>query len=228
MKTKSIYQSTKILELGSCAFRQWRSKPRRCGLIHGYQLKAKFWFGCRELDHRNWAVDFGGLTDLKKTLRDQFDHTLCVAEDDPCLELFQELHNKGACELKVMPAVGVERTAKWCFDAAKEFLLKEYGDRVWVEKVEVFEHDQNSATYEEGYTIDYREETTDCSCCSDAACCNAIQNLQPSEIADINALNPIYDVVETQSTQPALHAQVGNRVSGGMSDMFAGTSWGKR
>jgi 6-pyruvoyltetrahydropterin/6-carboxytetrahydropterin synthase len=145
----STYVSTKIIELGSCAFRQWRATHSRCSYIHGYQLKAKFWFGCSELDERNWAVDFGGLKELKAKLQQQFDHTLCIAADDPQLPLFQQLHDAKACDLRVMQnGVGIERTAEFCFNLASEHIKELTKGRCWVEKVEVWEHDLNSATYE--------------------------------------------------------------------------------
>jgi 6-pyruvoyltetrahydropterin/6-carboxytetrahydropterin synthase len=142
------YTSTKIIELGSCAFRQYGAKHSNCQYLHGYQLKAKFWFGCSELDEKNWVVDFGGLKELKAILNNQFDHTLCIAGDDPQLDLFVELAKAGACVLRIMPnGVGIERSAEWCYNAASEYLRKTYGERCWVEKVEVFEHENNSAIY---------------------------------------------------------------------------------
>ena len=143
------YQSTKIIELGSCAFRQWRATHSHCQYIHGYQLKAKFWFSCKELDEKHWAVDFGDLKGLKAILQKQFDHTLCVSADDPLLASFIELHTSGGCDLRIMPAVGIEKTAEWCFHAAKEYIHHTYGGRCWVNKVEVWEHAENSATFQE-------------------------------------------------------------------------------
>ena len=143
-----MYQSTKIIELGSCAFRQWRALDSHCKFVHGYQLKAKFWFGCNDLDNKNWAVDFGGLKDLKGILQKQFDHTLCVAADDPLLPSFIQLHEDGGCDLRVMSGVGIEKTAEWCYHVAKEYILRLYDGRCWVEKVEVWEHAENSATYQ--------------------------------------------------------------------------------
>ena len=35
-------------------------------LLHGYSLAFTFKFGCTELDHKNWAVDFGGLKAFKE------------------------------------------------------------------------------------------------------------------------------------------------------------------
>jgi 6-pyruvoyltetrahydropterin/6-carboxytetrahydropterin synthase len=144
------YQSTKIIELGSCAFRQWKAKHSHCHFVHGYQLKAKFWFACDILDDKNWCVDFGGLKGLKKILNNQFDHTLCVAADDPLRGMFEDLNTAGGCQLRIMTGgVGIEKTAEWCFKAAKQFLSENYGDRCVVSKVEVWEHAENSATYQE-------------------------------------------------------------------------------
>lgn len=141
--------STKLIELGSCAFRQWRATHSHCSLIHGYQLKAKFWFGCSQLDEKNWAVDFGGLKELKAKLQNQFDHTLCVSADDPSLALFQQLHDNKVCDLRIMPnGVGIERTAEYCFNVGNEYIKQLTNGRCWVEKVEVWEHDLNSASYE--------------------------------------------------------------------------------
>jgi 6-pyruvoyltetrahydropterin/6-carboxytetrahydropterin synthase len=148
------YTSTKIIELGSCAFRQWRAEGTHCRFVHGYRLMAKFWFGCSELDHRNWAVNFGGLKGLKKILQDQFDHTLCIAADDPLRGMFEDLNVAGGCRLKIMNnGVGIEKTAEWCFDAAARFLLDsgETRDRCWVSRVEVWEHEGNSGIYERYY-----------------------------------------------------------------------------
>lgn len=145
-----IYQSTKIIELGSCAFRQWRADSH-CRFVHGYRLTAKFWFEAKELDEKNWVVDFGGLKALKNFLQTQFDHTLCVAEDDPLLEDFVELHKKGGCDLRIMEGVGIEKTAEWCFKAAQDFLSTNplTAERCQVKRVEVWEHDSNSgACYE--------------------------------------------------------------------------------
>ena len=140
------YISTKVIELGSCAFRQWRAIDTHCCKVHGYQLKAKFWFE-GELDDRNWVVNFGGLKELKAELQRTFDHTLCVAASDPLLPLFRQLHEAGGCELVVMPEVGIELTAQYCFNVANKHVKKITQNRCRVIKVEVWEHDLNSAIY---------------------------------------------------------------------------------
>lgn len=143
------YTSTKIIELGSCAFRQWKADGTHCRFLHGYRLMAKFWFKCSELDNRNWAVNFGGLKELKQILQKQFDHTLCISADDPLLAIFKMLDGQGGCELRIMDGVGIEKTAEWCFNAAQLLLEsnEETRNRCWVSKVEVWEHEQNSAIY---------------------------------------------------------------------------------
>jgi 6-pyruvoyltetrahydropterin/6-carboxytetrahydropterin synthase len=142
------YSSTKILELGSCAFRQWRANHSHCRFLHGYQLKAKFWFESNTLDDKNWVVDFGGLKNLEKTLKNQFDHTLCIAKDDPLLSLFEFISYKGGCNLRVMDGVGIEKIAEWCLKAAESFLTTYASNKARVKKVEVFEHENNSAVAE--------------------------------------------------------------------------------
>lgn len=144
----SRYQSTKVIELGSCAFRQWRADHSHCRFLHGYQLKAKLWFGCNELDDKNWCVDFGGLKELKQHLQELFDHTTTVALDDPELETFKELDKKGIIQLRVFEnGVGIERVAEAVYEQANDFIKYHTEDRCWVTKVEVFEHEDNSATY---------------------------------------------------------------------------------
>lgn len=148
MVIQQTFESTKLIELGSCAFRQWRAKHSMCQYIHGYQLKAKLWFR-GTLDDKNWVVDFGGLKELKEQLKYQFDHTTCVAGDDPELETFKELEKKGVIQLRIMPnGVGIERTAEYVHDVVDTFVRQRTAERCWCYKVEVFEHEDNSAIYE--------------------------------------------------------------------------------
>ncbi len=146
----ATYQSTKLIELGSCAFRQWKASSH-CKYIHGYQLKAKFWFETETLDDKNWVVDFGGFKELEKILKNQFDHTVCLDKEDPLLDKFKHLADIGGCDLRIMDGVGIEKTAEWCFKAAKEFVSNLTYRRCRVTKVEVWEHDRNSAIYEDFY-----------------------------------------------------------------------------
>lgn len=142
------FESTKIIELGSCAFRQWRAEGTRCKYVHGYRLMAKFWFGCQGLDDKNWVINFGGLKEVKKVLQDQFDHTLCIAQDDPLLPSFIQLADNGGCQLRIMDGVGIEKTAEWCFKTVDPMIRGMSVGRCWLNRVEVWEHELNSAIYE--------------------------------------------------------------------------------
>jgi 6-pyruvoyltetrahydropterin/6-carboxytetrahydropterin synthase len=131
----------------SCAFRQWRADSH-CNLIHGYALQFELQFGSDGLDERNWVVDFGGLKPLKEWLKEMFDHTYLVAEDDPEMETVEMLQDKGLIDIRVVPAVGCERFAELVFDKAQEIIEAQYGQRCWVQRVTVREHEHNSATVE--------------------------------------------------------------------------------
>ncbi len=145
--------STKIIDLGSCAFRQWRAEHSHCRFLHGYNLKAKIWFAAQELDDKNWIVDFGGLADLKKLLREHFDHKTCIAGDDPQLDKFKELAKLGILQLQVMPeGVGVERFAQFVWSLADGYIRRVSNGRCWCRQVEVFETESNSAIYNPGTT----------------------------------------------------------------------------
>lgn len=203
----SNYRSTKVIELGSCAFRQPNAAGTRCQLVHGYKLTAKFWFGCSGLDERNWVVNFGGLKELKQTLNDQFDHTLNIDAQDPLLPLFKQLHEAGGCDLRIMDkGVGIERTAEWCFETADKHVREITNNRCWVEQVEVFEHELNSAIY------------------------------RPTLDDQLPALSQTQETTQPLATQAPVAEQpnyvnpraahVGPNVSQGKSNWFAGTSWG--
>lgn len=152
------FTSTKVIELGSCAFRQPNAafnrsgageNSKRCSFLHGYKLEAKFWFECTHLDDKNWVVDFGGLGELKKKLQHQFDHTLTIDKNDSLLPLFRQLHEQGGCDLRIMDGVGIEKVAEWCFNVANEHIKESSNNRCWVSKIEVWEHDKNSVIFGE-------------------------------------------------------------------------------
>jgi len=131
----------------SCAFRQWKADSH-CNLIHGYALQFEFTFGGNQLDDRNWIVDFGGLKPLKTWLAEMFDHTYLVATNDPELETFKMLDEKGLIDLRMVGGTGCELFAEMAFDKADEIVKELTDGRCWVQKVTVREHEANSATVE--------------------------------------------------------------------------------
>ena len=215
------FQSTKVIELGSCAFRQWRATDSHCRHIHGYQLKAKIWFGCNSLDDRNWVVDFGGLKDLKAILQGYFDHTLTVAADDPALELFKELATGDVINLRVFEGgVGIEKTAEFVFNLTQEYIKAASSGRCWVNAVEVFEHADNSAVYTNPLVV------------GNIVIPNAVPVTEPvvttpaNETVTVNQSEFVSSLQQTPPINRAAH--VGANTSSGKGDWFAGTSWGNK
>ena len=206
------HTSSKLIELGSTAFRQPRAESH-CRYIHGYQLKAEVTFACNELDDNNWVFDFGGLKDLKHIYKTQFDHTLVVASDDPEIELLKELNVRGLAQLRIMTGgVGIERFAEWCFKTADSFVDEATNGRVWVESVTVYEHEDNFASYNRS-TIKANETVTP-----------VVEKAQ--EVAETTTPAPA--AAPYNPDKHAGDARVGPGViKPGLSDPFAGTTWGK-
>ena len=146
MKVKQI--STKVIPLGSTAFRQWRAKSH-CRLLHGYRLTAKIYFYAENLDETNWIFDFGNCKEIKTILENQFDHTTCVAADDPELDMFKLMDDKDMIDLRIMEnGVSIEKNSEWIFNTVNDYVKNKTNNRVSVIKVEVWEHEGNSAIYE--------------------------------------------------------------------------------
>ena len=111
-------------------------------------MTAKFWFSANHLDQNNWVVDFGGLKGLKKLLQEQFDHTTCISRTDPKLDVFKKLSEAGVCDLRIMDGVGIEKFAEYCHTVADNYVDELTDGRCNCAKVEVFEHENNSAIFE--------------------------------------------------------------------------------
>lgn len=206
-----MYQSTKIIDLGSCAFRQPNARSH-CRHLHGYRLLAKLWFSSETLDENNWVMDFGGLKDLKTILENNFDHTLVVDAKDPQLDLFRQLAAVDAAKIVILEdGVGIEKFAKKVYDLSNEFVLKRTNSRVWVTKVEVWEHEKNSAIYS-------------------SAIADIGAEIAPGTTFEIPLQAEEIKLEVPPPPQPPQEnphaARVGNRVSSGWSNPFGGTSWG--
>lgn len=102
-------------------------------------------------------MDFGGAKRAKTQIEGKspkeyldwlLDHTVLVAQDDPQLEEFRNLHNLGIIQLRILPNVGAERFAEFIFHKLNIWASVETNYRVNVKSVEFFEHNKNSAIYE--------------------------------------------------------------------------------
>jgi 6-pyruvoyltetrahydropterin/6-carboxytetrahydropterin synthase len=154
-----LFRSTKSYghaEGLTCAFRQWRATHSHCRLLHGYALAFTFVFVALELDQHNWCFDFGGLKPVKSWLHEMFDHKLLAAADDPELDEFERLAERGIVALRILPSVGCEAVARFVFDHVAHFTAETTHDRVRLEQVEVREHSGNSASYSEEHAVPWR------------------------------------------------------------------------
>lgn len=142
----NLFTSTKLFIGFPCTHRQWLADSH-CKFIHGYSREFYFEFQCSELTKEGWVVDFGGLKEVKGWLDEMFDHTFLASENDPHLELFKEMDQKKIIQLRVLPNVGMEGTAKYVFDVVNKMIKKQTNNRAWVKLVEVRENEKNSAIY---------------------------------------------------------------------------------
>lgn len=149
------YQATKVFDGYSTVFRQWKADGTHCQFLHGYGVSLKVWFE-GELDERNWVWDFGGMKRAvgnidgmnPKTWMDyMLDHTTIIAEDDPELENFKAMNERGLIQLRVIPATGAERFAEYFYGKLNDFVQAETQYRVRVAQVEFREHEKNTAMY---------------------------------------------------------------------------------
>jgi hypothetical protein len=81
-------------------------------------------------------------------LQDTLDHKTLVAEDDPHLAKFEELHTLGLIDMVKVEATGCEKLAEMVGICAQQWLIDAgYSPRVQLVSAKVWEHDKNSATW---------------------------------------------------------------------------------
>lgn len=121
-----------------------------CRLIHGHNWHFDLTFQADRLDKNGFVVDFGQLGDLKCALARDFDHTLVLNADDPCLAtLRNDLFP--VANIVVVPNCGAEGLAAYIREYANQWLgiSNDYAGRgVLCTRVTVFEDEKNSATDE--------------------------------------------------------------------------------
>lgn len=149
------FQSIKVIDGFSACFRQWRAQDTHCQFIHGYAISVVLTFE-GELDYRSWTYDFGGFKRATHTIDGMspkqwfeylLDHTMLVAEDDPYLHHFENMHKDGIVQLRVLPHVGCERFAEYIYEKVQAFLTVETKGRVGLVSVQVRENEKNSAIF---------------------------------------------------------------------------------
>ena len=144
-----VFTSSKKIGPISTGHRQWKDNGH-CSFVHGYGRYVELTFACEERDEKGWVMDFGDLRDVKKLIEEEWDHRLLIAEDDPLLEDFKQLHEKGGVNLNIMPkeyGPGIEDSCKYIYDKVAPIISLKTQDRVWIENIRIYEHDNNWAEY---------------------------------------------------------------------------------
>ena len=144
--SSNLFTSTKRFTGFPCTHRQWLADSH-CKFVHGYSREFYSEFQCSELSREGWVVDFGGLKEVKAWLEHMFDHTFLAAQDDPHMNLFKEMEERGIIQLRVLPNVGMEGSARYVYDVVNEMINTQTEGRAWVKLVEVRENEKNSAIY---------------------------------------------------------------------------------
>lgn len=156
MNMKNKFTSKKRMDGYSTCFRQWKAEDTHCKYLHGYSIYFDITFE-GELDYRNWVADFGLFKRANSKIHGMsptsyfnylLDHTTIVAADDPYLDKFKQMHEDGIIQLRILDSTGCERFAEYLFSIINDFLKEETNGRVIATKVEVYEHERNSASYE--------------------------------------------------------------------------------
>jgi len=125
--------------------------------------------------------------------------------------------------LRVMSGVGIEKFAEWVFNNANEHIKHTTGNRCWVQQVEVWEHEQNSAGVVNITLNDFNQAK------------KMIENdsLTHVKVEQCDGVFFKAEAPETpQTIDPTTQSSVANplyaKTSTGWSDPFKGTSWGNK
>ena len=149
------FTSSKLFDGFSTVFRQHSATDTHCSFLHGYDVEFRVFFEGK-LDSRNWVWDFGGMKRAKGTIDGMnpkewldymFDHTTCVAENDPYLPLFKQMDDNKIIQLRILPGVGAEKFAQYLYEKIGRFVNEETDGRVKVTKVDFYENHRNMASY---------------------------------------------------------------------------------
>lgn len=149
-------KSTKSFLNLPCAHRQYADtnpdgSPGHCSGLHGYDRSCHFVFA-GEVDEYGWIFPFGDLKPVRAFLEYYFDHTSVIGADDPAIEGLQDeqLQPGGLLSgMRILPSgVSMEMSSMFVWEHVNPYIYHKTGGRVWVERVEIKEHEKNSAFME--------------------------------------------------------------------------------
>ena len=158
VKMKKTLKSTKRFGPITTTHRNWKAAEnakrdsKACALSHGYSRYVELTF-VGEPDEMQWIFDFGQGKQLKAIIEDCWDHKTLINSDDPLLESFKEDEKLGKLSLSVMDVTknhgaGMEGSCFWVYDTLNPVVQQLTNGRVNISKVQVWEHENNSAILE--------------------------------------------------------------------------------
>lgn len=117
-----------------------------CKLIHGHDWQFEIEFEASSVDGNGFVLDFGKTKFIKDKFTEWFDHTFVIPNNDPELEFFKQVEQRGLAKLTILPEASAEGLAEYLLFAVDELVRNNTGGRVTVRRVTVFEDEKNSAT----------------------------------------------------------------------------------
>ena len=154
-----MFNSTKRFGPIPTCHRNWHAalnenrNSQKCAWIHGYSRHVQITFS-GGLDACQWVYDFGDCKFIKEFLDDLWDHKVLISSNDPELQHLQTMQDLDLLRLTIIDAEnglnwgpGMEGSCKFLFDNLQPTITKKTEGRVRITRVEVWEHENNSAIF---------------------------------------------------------------------------------
>lgn len=142
------FHMRKLFDNLPCCHRSWANQGKRF-FLHGYERTFEVEFACAETESGT-VVDSSAVKEIRASLRCQFDHTTLIAADDPQRDLFELLAERGVIDLRIMDNTGMEGSAAWVFDTAKQIVGLATAGQVWVSRIKARERRNHVVTLTAG------------------------------------------------------------------------------
>lgn len=152
---KKIYSTKSFYNL-PCAHAQFfdtkeDGSPGDCASLHGYDRSVHFTFA-GEPDDQGWIYPFGELKSVKNFLEYYFDHTILLPANDPRIKnISNQMLQPGGLlgTLRLLPyGVSMEMSSLFVWEHVNPYIWDTSNKRVYVSRVEIREHEKNSAFIE--------------------------------------------------------------------------------
>ena len=119
-----------------CCMRQVRDINTSCHILHGYSLTFTLTIATRELDERQWIMESVSIREeIDRWLFEHFDHKTLIAEDDPNLTVFEDLHQQEIISLVVLKDSSSEAIPPFVFSHIGPWLKEKTNGRCFLTEV---------------------------------------------------------------------------------------------